>query len=116
MSRIRSIEISGRKLSISLEDSFWFSLQAIARMENMKLEAFVEAVEASGPSFDLSSNLRVAILEYFQAQLADNIAMAGTDERRAEPRGTPERRSEPRDKAYPTFWQRLVNPKEKLFH
>jgi predicted DNA-binding ribbon-helix-helix protein len=106
MSRIRSVEISGRKVSVSLEDSFWFSLQAIARMENMRLEAFVEAVEASGPSFDLSSNLRVAILEYFQAQLADNIAMGS----RAEHVATPRIRSQP------TFWQRLVNPKERLFH
>jgi predicted DNA-binding ribbon-helix-helix protein len=61
----RSIVVSGKRTSVSLEDSFWSGLKAIARMENMTIEKYIEQINLHRKTPNLSSNLRIAILEYF---------------------------------------------------
>jgi predicted DNA-binding ribbon-helix-helix protein len=73
-SRKRSVIIGKRRTSVSLEDRFWDSLNAIVRMEHMTIGDFIEKV-ASRPTVNLSSSLRVAVLEYYQ-RLAENRSAA----------------------------------------
>jgi predicted DNA-binding ribbon-helix-helix protein len=65
VNRKRSIVVSGKRTSVSLEDSFWAGLKAIARMENMTIEKYIEQINLHRKTPNLSSNLRIAILEYF---------------------------------------------------
>jgi predicted DNA-binding ribbon-helix-helix protein len=65
-SRKRSVIVRNRRTSISLEDSFWDSLNAIVRMEKITIGNFIEKVRAQRQSINLSSSLRVAVLEYYQ--------------------------------------------------
>ena len=67
-SRKRSVIIGKRRTSISLEDRFWDSLNAIVRKEHMTIGDFTAQV-ASRPTINLSSSLRVAVLEYYQRQV-----------------------------------------------
>jgi predicted DNA-binding ribbon-helix-helix protein len=77
VNRKRSVVVSKKRTSVSLEDSFWTSLQAIVRMENTTIEHYIEKIERKRETPNLSSNLRIAVLEYFQ-QIAARSLMAGT--------------------------------------
>jgi predicted DNA-binding ribbon-helix-helix protein len=65
INRKRSIVVASKRTSVSLEDSFWCGLKAIARMENVTIEKYIEQVNLQRRTPNLSSNLRIAILEYF---------------------------------------------------
>ena len=62
----RSVIIMNKPTSVCLEDSFWLSLHAIVQMERTTIEAYIEGVKQEHDPRNLSSSLRVAILEYFQ--------------------------------------------------
>jgi predicted DNA-binding ribbon-helix-helix protein len=72
-SRKRSVILHKRRTSISLEDSFWNSLHAIVRMENITISEFVEKISRQRRTPNLSSSLRVAVLEYYQHLAASSI-------------------------------------------
>ncbi len=76
-SRKRSVIVKKRRTSISLEDSFWSSLHAIVRMENITIGDFIDRISCQRSTPNLSSSLRVAVLEYYQ-RLAVNSAMIGS--------------------------------------
>ena len=65
----RSIAIHGRKTSISLEDEFWQCLQKIADERKVTPSRLVSGVEAGRRNGNLSSVLRVFILEHYKDQL-----------------------------------------------
>jgi predicted DNA-binding ribbon-helix-helix protein len=71
--RKRSVIIGKRRTSVSLEDRFWDSLNAIVRKEHMTIGDFIAQV-ASRPTINLSSSLRVAVLEYYQRQVENSSA------------------------------------------
>ena len=62
----RSVIILNKRTSVCLEDSFWHSLHAIVRIEDTTIEQFIEKVKREHMSDNLSSSIRVAVLEYFQ--------------------------------------------------
>lgn len=70
--RKRSIVISKRRTSISLEDSFWNGLKSIVQRENITIRDFIERVLQDSCSTNLSSSLRVAVLEYYQRLAVNN--------------------------------------------
>jgi predicted DNA-binding ribbon-helix-helix protein len=74
INRKRSVVVSKKRTSVSLEDSFWYSLQAIVRMENTTIENFIEKIERQRETHNLSSNLRIAVLDYFQQLAAVNVS------------------------------------------
>jgi predicted DNA-binding ribbon-helix-helix protein len=76
-SRKRSVIVKRRRTSISLEDSFWNSLHAIVRMEKVTLGDFIEQVARQRSSPNLSSSLRVAVLEYYRQLAIDNAVVGG---------------------------------------
>ena len=80
----RSIVIAGRKTSVSLEDAFWGSLKEIARSRSMTLSDIVAYIDGHGDHGNLSSTIRLFVLEYARAQrqaaAVDAVAQRATPE------------------------------------
>jgi predicted DNA-binding ribbon-helix-helix protein len=62
----RSIVIGGRKTSISLEDPFWNNLKDIAKAKRLTLSELVGQIEEARKQSNLSSAIRLFVLEHFQ--------------------------------------------------
>ncbi len=59
----RSLTISGHRTSVSLEDAFWRRLKALAANRAQSLSALVAEIDASRAHANLSSAIRVFVLE-----------------------------------------------------
>lgn len=66
----RSVIIAGHKTSVSLEDAFWKVLKEIARTRGQTLSDLVSSIDAQRQHGNLSSALRLFVLEYCQHQHA----------------------------------------------
>lgn len=58
-----SIVIAGHRTSVSLEDAFWRALKDIAAKDGVSLAGLVARVDAERGEANLSSALRVFVLE-----------------------------------------------------
>ena len=63
----RSIVIRGHRTSVSLEDAFWSSLHEIADRETTSVNKLVEQIDRGRTGINLSSEIRVYVLNYFRA-------------------------------------------------
>ena len=72
--RKRSVLVHGRKTSVSLEDAFWDEVKAIARSRNMSLSDFVSEIERTRSAGNMSSALRLVVLETVQARAGEHGA------------------------------------------
>lgn len=70
----RSIVITGHKTSVSLEDAFWSGLKDIATSRNMTLSELVASIDADRRQGNLSSAIRLFVLDFYRAQSASNAA------------------------------------------
>jgi predicted DNA-binding ribbon-helix-helix protein len=59
----RSLVIAGHRTSISIEDAFWRRLRAIAAKRGLSLNRLAATVDASRGEANLSSAIRVFVLE-----------------------------------------------------
>ena len=59
----RSLVIAGHRTSVSLEDAFWLRLRAIAAERGLSLNALAAMIDASREGANLSSAIRVFVLE-----------------------------------------------------
>src|SRR5262245_56223353 len=66
----RSIVVAGHKTSVSLEDAFWNGLKEIARERRMTLSALVAEIDAQRKLGNLSSALRLFVLDFYRTQLS----------------------------------------------
>ena len=66
----RSIVIAGHKTSVSLEDAFWDALKEIATVRNATLSEVVAGIDASRSQGNLSSAIRLFVLDHFRAARA----------------------------------------------
>jgi predicted DNA-binding ribbon-helix-helix protein len=66
----RSIMLAGHKTSVSLEDAFWKSLRQIAAAKKMTLSGLVAFIDNDRQQRNLSSHIRLFVLEYYQAEEA----------------------------------------------
>ena len=66
----RSIAISGHQTSISLEPQFWKVLREIATERRSTLQDLVTSIDHDRREANLSSAIRVFVLEHYQNQLA----------------------------------------------
>lgn len=71
----RSIVIAGHKTSVSLEDAFWQGLKEIAAVRELTLSDLVATIDTDRHHGNLSSAIRIFVLDYYRAQ--------GNDERAA---------------------------------
>ena len=59
----RSLTISGHRTSVSLEEAFWRRLKALAAERALSLSALIAEIDASRGTANLSSAIRVFVLE-----------------------------------------------------
>jgi predicted DNA-binding ribbon-helix-helix protein len=68
--RKRSVMIAGHATSLSLEEEFWQALRQVAEQRQISLNALVASIDAArataGPAGNLSSALRVFVLECYR--------------------------------------------------
>jgi predicted DNA-binding ribbon-helix-helix protein len=67
----RSLVIAGHRTSITIEDAFWLRLRRIARERGLSLNRLAARVDASRGEANLSSAIRVFVLEAESAARAD---------------------------------------------
>ena len=63
----RSIVIAGHKTSVSLEDAFWKGLKDIAIGRRATLSDLVASIDSGRRHGNLSSAIRLFVLDHFQA-------------------------------------------------
>jgi predicted DNA-binding ribbon-helix-helix protein len=63
----RSIVIAGHKTSVSLEDAFWRGLKDIAVGRRTTLSDLVASIDSGRRHGNLSSAIRLFVLDHFQA-------------------------------------------------
>jgi predicted DNA-binding ribbon-helix-helix protein len=59
----RSLVIAGHRTSVSLEDAFWRRLRALAAERGLSLNGLAAMIDASRGGANLSSAIRVFVLE-----------------------------------------------------
>jgi predicted DNA-binding ribbon-helix-helix protein len=67
----RSIVVAGHKTSVSLEDAFWRGLKEIAGGRNVTLSDLVAAIDGARQQGNLSSAIRLFVLDFYRKQLSD---------------------------------------------
>ena len=67
----RSIVVAGHKTSVSLEDAFWKGLKEIAGGRDMTLSDIVAAIDSERRHGNLSSAIRLFVLDFYRNQLSD---------------------------------------------
>ena len=69
----RSIVIAGHKTSVSLEDAFWKGLKEIARGCDQTLSELVTNIDHGRAQGNLSSALRLFVLDHYRADGAAEL-------------------------------------------
>jgi predicted DNA-binding ribbon-helix-helix protein len=72
----RSIVIAGHKTSVSVEEAFWTALKAISVERSMTLSDLVGAIDAERQHGNLSSAIRLFVLEHYQTRLGGEGRLA----------------------------------------
>jgi predicted DNA-binding ribbon-helix-helix protein len=67
----RSIVVNGHKTSVSLEDEFWSALKVIAGRRLMNLSDLVTAIDGQRQHGNLSSAIRLFVLDFYRNQASD---------------------------------------------
>ncbi len=60
----RSVAIQGHRTSISLENAFWSRLKLMAEARGLSVSALISSIDAARGGANLSSAIRVAVLEF----------------------------------------------------
>jgi predicted DNA-binding ribbon-helix-helix protein len=69
----RSIVLAGHKTSVSLEDAFWEGLKDIAKARRLTLRDLVNGIDTQREQGNLSSAIRLFVLNHYQAQAASHL-------------------------------------------
>jgi predicted DNA-binding ribbon-helix-helix protein len=64
----RSIVVGGHKTSVSLEEAFWQGLKEIAGKRHVILSALVGRIDEERQQGNLSSVLRLFVLEFYRSR------------------------------------------------
>jgi predicted DNA-binding ribbon-helix-helix protein len=67
----RSVVVADHKTSVSVEDAFWNGLKEIARGRNISLSELVETIDSERRHDNLSSAIRLFVLDFYRNQVAD---------------------------------------------
>jgi predicted DNA-binding ribbon-helix-helix protein len=81
----RSIVLAGRKTSVSLEDAFWRGLKELADERQITLSDLVSAIASERQPANLSSAIRLFVLDSHRRELADLKEGHGGAHQTAEP-------------------------------
>ena len=64
----RSIVVAGHKTSVSLEDAFWKGLKEIADDRDLTLSELVSGIDTDRRQGNLSSAIRLFVLDHYRSQ------------------------------------------------
>jgi predicted DNA-binding ribbon-helix-helix protein len=67
----RSVVVNGHKTSVSLENEFWDALRQVAKQSNVSVARLLVEIERSRTTINLSSAIRIFLLNYFRTQNSD---------------------------------------------
>jgi predicted DNA-binding ribbon-helix-helix protein len=67
----RSVSLDGHKTSVSLEDQFWTALKEIAAVKEVNVQELILKAKSAGESRNLSSAVRLFVLDHYRQQAAD---------------------------------------------
>ena len=86
----RSIVIAGHKTSVSLEDAFWKGMKEIAASRDLTLSDLVSTIDSERRHGNLSSAIRLYVLDHYRGQNSGQTAAAistrdAADSRLAQP-------------------------------
>ena len=73
----RSIVVAGHKTSVSLEEAFWNGMKEISGLRNMTLSELVGEIDSNRQQGNLSSAIRLFVLDYFRRSADDRLLFAG---------------------------------------
>jgi predicted DNA-binding ribbon-helix-helix protein len=76
----RSIVLAGHKTSVSLEDAFWTGLKEIANGRHVTLSDLANSIDAQRQHGNLSSALRLFVLNHYRGRVGDMEARYGIHE------------------------------------
>jgi predicted DNA-binding ribbon-helix-helix protein len=68
--RKRSLILKGHKTSVSLEDAFWNALKDIAQEQRVSASQLAARIDASREDHNLSSAIRLFVLEHYRSQIS----------------------------------------------
>jgi predicted DNA-binding ribbon-helix-helix protein len=74
----RSIVIAGHKTSVSVEEPFWRGLRDIAAAKGMKVSELVALIDNDRQRGNLSSHIRLFVLDYYQTLVVRSGAVEET--------------------------------------
>ena len=64
----RSVVVGGHKTSVSLEEAFWNGMKTIAAERGRTLSELVGEIDAERKQGNLSSAIRLFVLDYFKSR------------------------------------------------
>jgi predicted DNA-binding ribbon-helix-helix protein len=73
----RSIVLAGHKTSVSLEDTFWMGLKEIGGRRRITLQDLIGRIDSQRQQGNLSSALRLFVLEFYRSQIPSQKAEKG---------------------------------------
>ncbi len=76
----RSVTIAGHKTSITLEDAFWSGLKEIANRRDISVSDLLAAIDSEREEGNLSSTIRLFVLDCYRNQLLQQVKRDGTRE------------------------------------
>jgi predicted DNA-binding ribbon-helix-helix protein len=65
----RSVLIAGHKTSVSIEEPFWKAVREIAALRNKTLSGLVEEIDTDRKQGNLSSAIRLFVLDYYKSRI-----------------------------------------------
>ena len=71
----RSIVLAGHRTSVSVEDAFWEGLKTIAEQRHESLAHVVASIDADRQHANLSSAIRLHVLEFYRDQHQQHRAL-----------------------------------------
>jgi predicted DNA-binding ribbon-helix-helix protein len=87
----RSIVVDRHRTSVSLEDNFWACLRQIARERATTLSKLIGMLDAERNGGNLSSTIRVFVLDHHRNNVASNQILPANEEGRNLPARQPSR-------------------------
>jgi predicted DNA-binding ribbon-helix-helix protein len=79
----RSIVIAGHKTSVSLEEAFWRGLKDIASGRDLTLSEVVSAIDSDRNQGNLSSAIRLFVLDHYRSMIGAADVREGRSELRS---------------------------------
>lgn len=74
----RSIVVAGHKTSVSLEEAFWNGMKEIASAKHLTLSELVGEIDGGRQQGNLSSAIRLFVLDYFRSRSMPPLQSAGS--------------------------------------